>query len=685
MDTIVGSRLGAYLVEKRLGQGGMATIFLAVQPSTGRRVAIKTLPKASLNDAKAVARFEREAKVLASLQHPHILPLIDYGESGEYKYLVVPFLSHGDLEDRLNRQLGPMDPSEARRILSQLGEALDHAHSQGVIHRDLKPGNVLLDAQGNAMLADFGIAHQLGSDRLTGVGFTVGTPEYMAPEQVNGQAEARSDLYALGVLAFRLLTGSLPYKGATATATLLLQRDSAVPDPLSVYPQLSTTAATFLLKALAKDKTERFQTGSQFAAAVRAALPETSLSAQQATQQVSRPEVLSAPVAARSVATDSGTQPLPTPAGIQPPASPVADPYATTVSGKFGVIDRAMSAAASNPQRPGDSPTAGVTTTPAASPGAPVAGVATMAAQLLGAPQRANAAATPPPTAAPMPTPAPTTTPAPSRRSAGRLSLWAAGAVLLALPAWWWLSPKPTAAPPQIVDAAGSTATPAAGTAAASASPAEPPDSAATPAPRNAAGVPPPPALPAPLPVVYEAFDGAVLSAERWAAIGGLAQRLDGNGLLELTATGDGQWLESRRHGRLLAVAARVWMPAPMAGDRGSISLTVSRDQWWLGCYLSAQRDRGDLRPACQEQGKPVVESDERLQAGWHDLLLEFDPDRRSFSYSVDGRLIGRHVPARLPAAPAGEFRLAIGVWTARAEQPLTVLVDTVWLERPAR
>lgn len=274
MDTIVGSRLGTYLVEKRLGQGGMATVFLGLQPSTGRRVAIKTLPKAQLSNAQAVARFEREARVLANLQHPHILPLIDYGEMGDYKFLVVPYLAHGDLEDRLQRVAGALDPAESRRILVQLAEALDHAHRQGVIHRDLKPGNVLLDEQGNAMLADFGIAFEAGSDRLTGVGFTVGTPEYMAPEQVNGQPEARSDLYALGILAFRLLTGSLPFKGSNATATLLLQRDTPAPDPRQFNPTLSEDVVAFLHRALAKPLAERYQSGAEFARHARAVLPE---------------------------------------------------------------------------------------------------------------------------------------------------------------------------------------------------------------------------------------------------------------------------------------------------------------------------------------------------------------------------------------------------------------------------
>lgn len=665
MDTIVGSRLGAYLVEKRLGQGGMATIFLAVQSSTGRRVAIKTLPKTSLNDAKAVARFEREAKVLAALQHPHILPLIDYGESGEYKYLVVPFLSHGDLEDRLNRLLGPMDPSEARRLLVQLGEALDHAHSQGVIHRDLKPGNVLLDAQGNAILADFGIAHQLGSDRLTGVGFTVGTPEYMAPEQVNGQAEARSDLYALGVLGFRLLTGALPYKGSSATATLLLQRDAAVPDPLSVHPGLSTAAATFLLKALAKDKSARFQTGAQFAAAARAALPEDSARVAQSTQQVER-----SPELARAAAlVDSGTQPLPS-----PPTPVPADPYATTVSGKFS-LDPAATAVGGALLPQLATPAAQTVPAPALTAAAPgrdgasAPGIATAAAHLLGAQRSSTAPVSPGLPASP---PAPQT--GRGQRVVGVVLIVTALLVLSVL-AWWWLT-RGAPAPPQIVDADGGAPTPALASAAAG------PQTAAAPA---AAGeAPSPPSGPAPLRQLYDGFDaGSTLGDARWEVSGKLKRALD-QGVLTLTATAPDQRLDAQRSGRFIAAAARVWMPAPISSAQGMVMLTVSREQWWLSCYLFARRERGDVKPACQEQGKVVIESTDWLQAGWHDLLVRYDPQRKEFVYSVDGREIGRFQP-RLPPAPIGEFKLALSVWTPKGGDPVSARVDAVWLEPPGR
>lgn len=662
MDTIVGSRLGAYLVEKRLGQGGMATIFLAVQPSTGRRVAIKTLPKTSLNDAKAVARFEREAKVLAALQHPHILPLIDYGESGDYKYLVVPFLSHGDLEDRLNRLLGPMDPSEARRVLVQLGEALDHAHSQGVIHRDLKPGNVLLDAQGNAILADFGIAHQLGSDRLTGVGFTVGTPEYMAPEQVNGQPEARSDLYALGVLGFRLLTGALPYKGSSATATLLLQRDAAVPDPLSVHPGLSTAAATFLMKALAKDKNARFQTGAQFAAAARAALPEYSSSAAQSTQQVNRP----AEVVRAAALVDSGTQPLPSP----PQAPPAADPYATTVSGKFS-LDPATTALGGAQLPRLATPAAQTVPAPAlpntapgpAGPAAP--GMTTVAAHLLGAQRPASAAV-----AQGLPEALPTGGGRRDQRTVGIVLIVVALLGLSAL-AWWWLN-RDGPAPPQIVDAG----TPAPAPADAGPPPAAPIEESAVSAL--------PPTGAAPLRQLYDGFDaGSTLGDARWEVAGKLQRALD-QGVLTLTATAPDQRLDAQRSGRFVAAAARVWMPAPIRSTQGMVMLTLSREQWWLSCYLFARRERGDVKPACQEQGKVVIESADWLQAGWHDLLVRYHPQRREFSYSVDGREIGRFQP-RLPSAPVGEFKLSLSVWTPRGGDPVSARIDAVWLEAPTR
>jgi serine/threonine-protein kinase len=296
-DHWLGSTRNGFKVERLLGVGGMARIYLCTQQSTGRTVAMKVLPPAYTEDATARQRFEREARTLAQLHHPHILSLIDFFISDGEAFFVTPYLTHGDLDDRLARRDGPLPLAEVRRVLTQLAEALDYAHSKGVIHRDLKPGNVLLDGQGNALLSDFGVALVAEAPRLTQMGFTVGTPEYMAPEQVESRCDARSDLYSLGIIAHYMLTGRLPFKGAGPAETLLMQREKQIPDPSLLNPALSKDQMRFLSTALEKQPERRFQSGKDFANAVRAAIPEQGVvpSAGAQTQRFAT-EVMAVPV-----------------------------------------------------------------------------------------------------------------------------------------------------------------------------------------------------------------------------------------------------------------------------------------------------------------------------------------------------------------------------------------------------
>src|SRR5438046_774338 len=178
-NNLSGQKLGAYQIEDRIALGGMAAIYRARQLSTGREVAIKVLPLVLASDPKLVARFEREAQVLASLQHPHILPLFDFGREGQWLYFVTPLIPHGDLAEYLVRYGEALPLPEIRRIFLQLTDALDCAHNGGIVHRDLKPANVLMDARGNCLLSDFGIAKMEGTAALTSVGTALGTPEYM--------------------------------------------------------------------------------------------------------------------------------------------------------------------------------------------------------------------------------------------------------------------------------------------------------------------------------------------------------------------------------------------------------------------------------------------------------------------------------------------------------------------------
>src|SRR5579859_4792303 len=215
MSDLVGKTLGIYRLEMPLGKGGMATVYRAYQSAVKRYVAIKVMAANLADDPGFVQRFSREAQVIASLQHPHILPIIDYGQSDGLHYLVMPYLEGGSLEDRMRKQ--PLTLREATRFLDQIASALDYAHRRGVVHRDFKSSNVLLDNDENVYLTDFGIARLVGSDaKLTATGVIMGTPAYMSPEQAIGRpVDGRSDIYSLGVVVYEMVTRRLPFVGDT--------------------------------------------------------------------------------------------------------------------------------------------------------------------------------------------------------------------------------------------------------------------------------------------------------------------------------------------------------------------------------------------------------------------------------------------------------------------------------------
>lgn len=256
----IGKRLGAYQLLEQIGQGGMATIFKAYQPSMDRYVAIKVLPSHFTEDETFVARFTQEARTLARLEHPHILPVHDYGEQEGLTYLVMRYIEAGTLKDWITRK-GPVELDEAVRILDQVGRALDYAHSQGVVHRDIKPTNVLIDERGDAFLTDFGIAKLVaGTAQFTATGAIVGTPAYMSPEQGMGKSiDHRSDIYSLGVVLYELVTGRVPFEAETPLAVLLQHVNAPLPVPRQVKPDLPQTVERVILKAMAKAPDDRFQ------------------------------------------------------------------------------------------------------------------------------------------------------------------------------------------------------------------------------------------------------------------------------------------------------------------------------------------------------------------------------------------------------------------------------------------
>ncbi len=263
MNIVPGMTLGAYRIVEQTGRGGMATVYKAYQPGLARYVAIKVLPAFFAEEAGFRERFQQEAIAVASLRHPNILVVFDYGEENGIPYLVGDYIDGGTLADQVGRPL-PLD--YCTNILAPIASALDYAHSQGILHRDIKPSNVLLQRDGRPILADFGLAKIMGSmPRLTGTGITMGTPEYMAPEQAAGETMgAGADNYALAVVAYELLTGRVPFSAETPLAVLLAHLHKPLPLPRSINPAISPGVEAVLLKGLAKDPATRYSTATEF-------------------------------------------------------------------------------------------------------------------------------------------------------------------------------------------------------------------------------------------------------------------------------------------------------------------------------------------------------------------------------------------------------------------------------------
>lgn len=265
---MIPKKIGRYEVKSELGRGGMATVFLATDPLIGRDVAVKVLPREFLHDPNFRGRFEREARTIAMLEHPAIVPIYDFGEQDGQPYLVMRYMQGGTLGDRI--QDGPLAVADAAEILKRLGSALDHAHSRGVIHRDLKPGNILFDESGRAFLSDFGIV-KLAQATATFTGESIiGTPAYMSPEQVHGDRDidGRSDIYTLGVILFEMLTGQMPYRAETPAKLMMAHVLNPVPRIHDVRPDLPVGADEIIGKALAKSPEQRFPTATDLSSAL---------------------------------------------------------------------------------------------------------------------------------------------------------------------------------------------------------------------------------------------------------------------------------------------------------------------------------------------------------------------------------------------------------------------------------
>ena len=285
LATRLGAALGdSYAVERTLGEGGFAVVFLVRDLTLKRNLAVKVLSPDMITSKSVLERFRREAETVAQLSHPNIVPLHFIGQQDDLLYLAMQCVDGGSMADRLKRE-GRLPVDDAVRITREVASALAHAHRRGVVHRDIKPANVLVDAEsGRCLVTDFGIARSADTTKLTATGMMLGTPAYLAPEQVTGEsADQRVDIFALGVMAYELLAGRVPFDGPTPTAAMM-RRLAGPPEPLSVVrPEVPASVADVIAGCLAADPADRFQNADDVA---RALGGESIASGARATQSV---------------------------------------------------------------------------------------------------------------------------------------------------------------------------------------------------------------------------------------------------------------------------------------------------------------------------------------------------------------------------------------------------------------
>jgi serine/threonine protein kinase len=317
MPGLEGKTLGHHHLKRLLGRGGMAEVYLARDEHLFRDVAIKVVHTSRMDH---FARFRREAEIIGPLAHDHILPVFEYGQEADWHYLVMPYAAYGTLDDVLSKK-GTLSPEEAGVLLEQIASALQFAHERGILHRDIKPSNILLRDASYAYLADFGIAKsQDERSGLTQVGTVIGTPEYMAPELLEEPARPSSDIYALGIVLYQMLTGSVPFKGKTALSVLQKHAHEPPARPSLINPAISPAIEQVVLSAIDKDPSRRFRTPEALANAYKQAL-QVSTANQQTT--IASPVILGPPTGTTAPAASQATVQTPLQAGLSaPPYAP---------------------------------------------------------------------------------------------------------------------------------------------------------------------------------------------------------------------------------------------------------------------------------------------------------------------------------------------------------------------------
>lgn len=302
---LTGKMLGTCTLEKLIGRGGMGAVYLAQQVRPVRHVAVKVLLPTSLISSEVyqefLARFQREANLIAQLEHVNIMPIYEFGEQDGQAYLVMPYLTGGSLRDLLARR-NALSVPETMNYIEQAASALDYAHANGVIHRDLKPANFMLHADGRLVLADFGIARMMQDSgntigtTLTGTGIFLGTPEYMAPEMARGEhIDHRVDIYELGIVLYQMLSGDVPFKGNTPLVVAAMHMQEPLPPLHLVNPTLSAAVNAVVQQAAAKRREDRFMTAGTLAQALRIAINPLFTSSVSEVDERNAPTVLIAP------------------------------------------------------------------------------------------------------------------------------------------------------------------------------------------------------------------------------------------------------------------------------------------------------------------------------------------------------------------------------------------------------